>query len=526
MNIVHRITRLRISARLAAALGLLMLLMLGVSGYSVKKLFDTTAVMNRLSEQEWRLMQMTGELQGLIELNILRIATHARLGSGEYPDQLMQDYKTTSARIDELQKQVEATVQDPEMKAAFDKFTTARGQLLAFGPRITEMRNQGDYVALEALLAGDFEKARKAYLGSIDEMEALAKRRAEESTAQAQHQTRLAAIITLALVAASILFAGLFGWWLTRSITGPIRQVVERARAIAAGDLSHTVQVDAGGEAGELQRALAEMQDALRRMVAQVRDATDSITTASAEIASGNQDLSARTEQTASSLQQTAASMEQLTGTVNQSADSAQQASSLATSATQAARRGGEVVSRVVSTMDEINAASKKIADIIGVIDGIAFQTNILALNAAVESARAGEHGRGFAVVASEVRSLAQRSAEAAKEIKGLIGTSVEKVEGGSRLVSDAGEAMGEIVAAVQRVTDMISDIAAAAREQSSGIGQVNQAVTQLDEMTQQNAALVEQSAAAATSLKEQAARLAQLVAQFRLDRQAGIAAA
>ena len=211
------------------------------------------------------------------------------------------------------------------------------------------------------------------------------------------------------------------------------------------------------------------MQDALRGMVAQVREATDSITTASAEIASGNHDLSARTEQAASNLQQTASSMEQLTGTVNHSAESAQQASSLATTATQAARRGGEVVSQVVATMDEINAASKKIADIISVIDGIAFQTNILALNAAVESARAGEHGRGFAVVAAEVRTLAQRSAEAAKEIKGLIGTSVEKVEGGSRLVSEAGATMEEIVAAVQRVTDMIADIAAAAREQSSG---------------------------------------------------------
>ncbi|WP_395141179.1 methyl-accepting chemotaxis protein [Schlegelella aquatica] len=518
MNLLHRLAHTRISARLAAALGLLMLLMATVSGYSVKKLFDTTSVMSRLSEQEWRLMQLTSELKGLIELNVFRVATHARLGTGDYPDQLMRDYKAASTRIDELQKQIEAVARDPDIQAGLAKVREARQVIVAYGPKITEMRDQGDYVALEALLAGDFEQARQAYIASVAAVEALAQQRAQDSASQAQSDTRWAALITVALIAASIAFAGGFGWWLSRSITGPIREVVEHARTIAAGDLSRTVEVNAGGEAGQLQQALADMQDALRGMVAQVREATDSITTASAEIASGNHDLSARTEQAASNLQQTASSMEQLTGTVNHSAESAQQASSLATTATQAARRGGEVVSQVVATMDEINAASKKIADIIGVIDGIAFQTNILALNAAVESARAGEHGRGFAVVAAEVRTLAQRSAEAAKEIKGLIGTSVEKVEGGSRLVSDAGATMEEIVAAVQRVTDMIADIAAAAREQSSGIGQVNQAVSQLDEMTQQNAALVEQSAAAATSLKEQSARLAQLVAQFRLD--------
>jgi methyl-accepting chemotaxis protein len=248
-----------------------------------------------------------------------------------------------------------------------------------------------------------------------------------------------------------------------------------------------------------------------------VQNATESIGTASAEIATGNQDLSARTEQTASNLQQAASSMEQLTGTVKQSADSARHANQLATSAAEVAARGGQVVSQVVATMDDINASSKKIADIIGVIDGIAFQTNILALNAAVEAARAGEQGRGFAVVASEVRSLAQRSAEAAKEIKGLIGASVEKVEGGSRLVADAGRTMAEIVSSVQRVSDIIGEITAASAEQSDGIGQINTSVSQLDQMTQQNSALVEQSAAAADSLKEQAVKLAQVVGTFKL---------
>jgi len=302
------------------------------------------------------------------------------------------------------------------------------------------------------------------------------------------------------------------------SIVEPINAAKRAAQIIAEGDLSQAIDVQGNDEAADLLRSLAQMQDALRTLIGQVRHSTDSIGTASAEIATGNQDLSARTEQTASNLQQTASSMEQLTGTVKQSADSARQANQLASSAAEVAARGGVVVSQVVATMEDINASSKKIADIIGVIDGIAFQTNILALNAAVEAARAGEQGRGFAVVASEVRSLAQRSAEAAKEIKGLIGASVEKVEGGSRLVADAGKTMKEIVGSVQRVSDIIGEITAAASEQSEGIGQVNGAVAQLDQMTQQNAALVEESAAAAESLKEQAVKLAQVVATFRLE--------
>ncbi len=302
------------------------------------------------------------------------------------------------------------------------------------------------------------------------------------------------------------------------SIVEPMRQARSLAEAIAQGNLASRSEVHGADEAAELQRALLTMQDSLRGLVGEVRRSTDSIATAGSEIASGSQDLSSRTEQAASNLQQTASSVEQLTGTVRHSADSAAQANQLAASAAEVAQRGGSVVSQVVCTMDEINASSRKIADIIGTIDGIAFQTNILALNAAVEAARAGEQGRGFAVVAGEVRSLAQRSAEAAREIKALIGASVEKVDTGSRLVADAGSTMSEIVASVQRVSDIIGEISAAAGEQSQGIGQVNGAVTQLDQMTQQNAALVEQSAAAAESLKDQAARLASVVAGFRLQ--------
>ena len=298
------------------------------------------------------------------------------------------------------------------------------------------------------------------------------------------------------------------------SICNPLDEARHLASAIAQGDLTRPVHAVGRDETATLMRALGDMQNSLSRIVGEVRNSTDSIGTASQQIASGNQDLSARTEQAASNLQETAASMEQLTSTVRQSADAARQATQMAVANAEVAVRGGQVV----TTMDEINHSSKKIGDIIGVIDGIAFQTNILALNAAVEAARAGEQGRGFAVVAAEVRSLAQRSAQAAKEIKGLIETSVGKVEDGSRLVAQAGSTIGEIVANAEKVSAFISDITTAAGEQSDGIGQVNVAVTQLDQMTQQNAALVEESAAAAESLKDQASRLAEAVGFFRVS--------
>ena len=328
----------------------------------------------------------------------------------------------------------------------------------------------------------------------------------------------------MAFGAVALVVGGLLSFWLARSIARPIRRAADAADRIARLDLTERIDVHDRDETGRLLASLEAMQGALRELVGQVRASTDSIRTASSEIADGNADLSSRTEQAASSLQQTAASIEQMHGTVQQSAASARTANELAGSAAQVAVQGGEVVARVVSTMEEINGSSRRIADIIGVIDGIAFQTNILALNAAVEAARAGEQGRGFAVVASEVRSLAQRSAEAAKEIKALIGASVDKVESGSRLVADAGQTMSEIVASVQRVSDIIGEISSAAGEQSQGIGQVNTAVAQLDQATQQNAALVEQSAAAAESLKAQARQLADTVQRFRLEENAALA--
>jgi methyl-accepting chemotaxis protein len=346
-----------------------------------------------------------------------------------------------------------------------------------------------------------------------------------DDEAMATHWRTMYTFWALLAGTAALLGFGMFVL-IRRNVSAPLKDLTTAVTTVAQGDLTRTFQSDRKDEIGTLVREVEHMRERFLAMMRQLRSAADNIGTASAEIATGNQDLSARTEQTASNLQQTAASMEQLTSTVRQSADAARQANQLAASAAEIAQRGGSVVSQVVTTMDEINSSSKKINDIIGVIDGIAFQTNILALNAAVEAARAGEQGRGFAVVAGEVRNLAQRSAQAAKEIKGLIGASVEKVETGSKLVADAGQTMSEIVGSVQRVTDIIGEITAAAGEQSDGIGQVNTAVSQLDQMTQQNAALVEESAAAAQSLKDQAGRLSDVVQQFRIGQDEGRAMA
>jgi methyl-accepting chemotaxis protein len=309
----------------------------------------------------------------------------------------------------------------------------------------------------------------------------------------------------------------LLGWFITRSITRPMLEAVKIAQTVAAGDLTTRIEVSSSDETGQLMQALKDMNDSLLNIVDQVRTGTDTIASASSQIANGNLDLSSRTEQQASSLEETASSMEELTSTVKQNADNARQANSMAKSASEVASQGGAVVAQVVDTMSAINDSAKKIVDIISVIDGIAFQTNILALNAAVEAARAGEQGRGFAVVASEVRNLAQRSAGAAKEIKALIGDSVEKVQEGTKLVDQAGATMNEVVESVKRVTDVISEIASASQEQSSGIDQINIAITEMDDVTQQNAALVEQAAAAAASLEDQAAKLAQVVSVFKI---------
>ncbi|MFY3384805.1 methyl-accepting chemotaxis protein [Paracidovorax sp. MALMAid1276] len=363
--------------------------------------------------------------------------------------------------------------------------------------------------------------ALTAYLQTIDRLleasEQSSLAAADAMIADASRAQWISAIAVTVVVALS----ALFGWLLRRSIVQPLREASEAAATVAKGDLTVRMQTGRSDEIGQLLTALNKMVESLHYVVTEVRDSGESIHVASSEVAAGNTDLSARTEHAASNLQQTAASIAQLAQMVAANADSTRQANDLAVNATQVASKGGEVVSQVVRTMEEINASSQKIADIVGIIDGIAFQTNILALNAAVEAARAGEQGRGFAVVASEVRALAGRSANAAREIKALISTSVEKVSDGAKLVVTAGSTMGDIVQSVERVTTLMSEINAASSEQSTQIGQVSQAVDQLDHMTQQNAALVEEGAAAAQSLQDQANRLAGAMGQFQLARAA-----
>jgi methyl-accepting chemotaxis protein len=372
---------------------------------------------------------------------------------------------------------------------------------------------------------------QEALAGGIRQLaqgEAVQKQLAAVAELQAREAKAASAELEQSIAGAQWLLLGLgllalgagVGWTIgmVRAIVRPLDEAILIAETVASGDLSKEFETERGGEFGRLLRGMGEMEDTLTDVVTRIKASTDSIVTASGQIASGNQDLSSRTEEQASSLQQTAASMEELTSTVKQNADNARQANQLALSASDVAIKGGDVVGQVVDTMASIHASSKKIVDIIGVIDGIAFQTNILALNAAVEAARAGEQGRGFAVVAAEVRNLAQRSAAAAKEIKGLIDDSVGKVDAGTALVSEAGRTMEEIVGSVKRVTDIIGEITAASHEQTQGIEQINQAITQMDQVTQQNAALVEEAAAAAASMQEQAGKLSQVVGTFKLD--------
>jgi methyl-accepting chemotaxis protein len=464
------------------------------------------------------LIQVTTRWNGLTENNATRNYAMTLSAEPSISAAFKDEVTATTNAVSELQKQLETMPLRDVDRAQLQKIADLRKAVLTFRGQIRQLQADGNMESSLQVLNAQYLPAMSSYLASQKALIQMQEQRLDEVQAltQSRSQTNRNGILVALVVIIGLIF--LSTAWFLRTIRQPLLQANDLASRIAQGDLSMEIDTSRGDEFGDLMKSLAGMNESLGRMVQQVRQSTGSIATASAEIASGNNDLAQRTEQTSSNLQSTASSMDQLTGTVQQSADSARQAGSLAAEASAVAERGGAVVKQVVFTMEEINASSRKISDIIGVIDGIAFQTNILALNAAVEAARAGEQGRGFAVVASEVRSLAQRSAEAAKEIKTLIGTSVEKVASGTKLVSDAGVTMSDIVQSVRKVADVIGEITAASSEQSSGISHVNQAIGNLDQMTQQNAALVEESAAAAESLRDQADQLARAVGVFKIS--------
>lgn len=438
--------------------------------------------------------------------------------SPEVQKLLQAQIEDNSKRINELLHTLNEQTTSESGKERLAKITELRKQYVGTRTKAIDLKRKGDDAQAREVLDKEVMPAEEAYIRDLKAYADTASSLSEKANNVAGDAASFARKTLIVLGIVSILLCGVIGWLLTRSIVLPVKAMVEVARKMAKGDLTATVTHIGGGELRELLMELRDMRNGWAKIVGNIRQGSDTIATASSQIAAGNLDLSARTEEQASSLEETASSMEELTSTVKQNADNAHQANQLAATASGVAVKGGNVVSQVVTTMESINDSSRKIVDIISVIDGIAFQTNILALNAAVEAARAGEQGRGFAVVAAEVRTLAQRSATAAKEIKELIDDSVSKVDAGSKLVHEAGETMQEIVSSVQRVTDIMSEITAASAEQSTGIEQVNEAIMQMDQVTQQNASLVEEAAAAAESLQDQAKNLVQAVSIFTVD--------
>jgi len=507
---------LKIRQRLLLSFGIVLALLVGLSLLMDRRMAAINAVSTEIAHNWLPSVAHVSDMNtntSDIRIAVLQHVTSTEAAAMAKYEKVVDKLK---ADLDRNDKAYAPMILSPEERSLYDNFKASWQRYEQTQAEVLKLSRENKNAEAAALLNGasqkQFDQASDELLALVkfntDHAE-LASNNADQIYAQARWT--LAAMAGVALLIGAALALGV-----ARSIAVPVGDAVNAARRIADGDLTQAIHSERQDETGQLLRAMAEMQDSLLRIVGEVRQGSESIATGSAQIATGNADLSQRTEEQAANLEETAASMEQLNSTVKSSADTARQATQLATSACGAATRGGEVVGQVVATMNEITASSRKIGEIVGVIDGIAFQTNILALNAAVEAARAGEQGRGFAVVAGEVRTLAQRSAEAAREIKSLIGTSVDKVESGARLVGDAGAQMTDIVGQVQRVSDLISEISAAAIEQTAGIGQVNDAVGQLDQVTQQNAALVEQSAAAAESLKQQSQRLVEVVGVFR----------
>ncbi len=508
---------IRVAPKLWGTIMGLLIVMLAAAAFTQNR--ASVAMITALEAVERNEAAITQALrwQGLTEVVIERTTAAINVPDEAAYKVLGERSATNSANITEIQQAVRENLVTDSDKQAYEKVAQARATAVALLKQVPQVKATGDSAAILKFTQEQFTPAANQLLSALSEFVKLQEKERDEAV-EVMHESRRKVAI-MGLIAAAFLLAVAVGLtlMLIRSVVHPLQQTIAVAKAISEGDLTQNLHTHRHDEFGDLLKAFAQMSERLRSLVSEVRSGVDSVSTASTEIANGNQDLSARTEQTAANLEETAASMEQLTSNVTQSAETARQANQLALNATQAATRGGEVMGNVVTSMQHISDSSRRISDIIGVIDGIAFQTNILALNAAVEAARAGEQGRGFAVVASEVRSLAHRSAEAAKEIKTLIQRSVESVESGSQQVTEAGSAMQDIVMGVQRVGDLIAEISAAASEQQQGISQVNQAVGNLDQMTQQNAALVEESAAAASALSDQARKLGEVVSLFKV---------
>ena len=515
----------RIGARLGAGFSVVLALMVLMLAAAVLQLWRIQSH-NADNERHTERLVLVQEWSALVRTNLDRAITATRLDAAIGDDeaarsrlegvlgQLNVQMADTAAATVELQKKVVAISDEPAVAALIQKINDARGRFVSIRAQIRDDIQMGEG---GRRVEAELVPLAQSLLKSLDELTVHLKAASASATRELADNVGQARVLLLLICLVALAAGALIAWLTTRAITRPMRDAVAVADRIAQGDLTHSFESGRADEIGSLLRRLALMQQKLHAAFAEITQATEHIHHASSEVASGNADLSQRTEQAASSLQETASSMAQFTGVVSQSAEAARTASELVAGSARVAQRGGEVVTQVVATMSDINRSSDQMASIVGVIDSIAFQTNILALNAAVEAARAGEQGRGFAVVAAEVRSLAQRSAEAAREIKALIDASVGRVGAGARLVQEAGRTMDEIVASVGRVTEMMAGISTASAEQGRGIAQMNQAVGQLDQMTQQNAALVEQSTAAAESLKDQAQRLAGIVATFRL---------
>jgi methyl-accepting chemotaxis protein len=509
---------LKIGTRLALGFAVVLLLLVALTVTAIIRMQSASELTYRLVNTSIKNQRMVGEWAKITEKNYLLLESAYRVPEAEVEKVLLDRMAEGSARANALQQQLSGALRAPEVKEQFAAAQERRQPYVDAREALFKEKHAGNLDQAKSIFDTEMGPKSHAYLEEINKLAAMQIKAADgvaQSVIDSYAATRTV-MISLGLIA--ILVGVVFAWRITRSITAPIGKAVKVAETVSSGDLSSNIVVESRDETGMLMQALKNMNDNLVQIVGQVRSGTDTIATASAEIAAGNQDLSSRTEQQAGSLEETASSMEELTSTVKQNADNARQANKLAVNAADIASRGGAVVAEVVSTMGSINESSRKIVDIISVIDGIAFQTNILALNAAVEAARAGEQGRGFAVVATEVRNLAQRSAAAAKEIKGLIDDSVQKVEAGTTLVDKAGSTMTEIVASIGHVTDIMNEISSASDEQSAGIEQVNEAIAGMDQVTQQNAALVEQASAAAEAMQEQASRLAEVVSVFRIN--------